>query len=253
VNGGLDDPAREGDSISPDTPAVSDLMHASECASRVQADADALCEQAGMPMALPTYDIVYDLLRAGRSSKESLCAIDAAIVKSQTCIMGEGASDAGLLATLLRELAESWQRLGNLHRADQLYGRTELIEEGLVSDGRSIIGISSTLQHWALLKLDMKEIGSAKELSERQVALARQAFEFGRYSPAALAQALRFHATILQELGLSEEAGAFEREAEAVSVSSSTCEGIFCTKKKSKSEPCNKIYIDKEKGPLCAD
>jgi hypothetical protein len=99
-----------------------------------------------------------ELLHQDISEKFSLCAIDAAIAKSQRECPGEnGGAAADNLAQLMVSLADKWSRRGVTERAEQLFAQAydKLSNSNVQFD----IGRHATLLAWTEFEMERNDLG----------------------------------------------------------------------------------------------
>jgi len=171
-----------------------------------------LCDLTETTVNVVVYNFIADLLLNGVTDKQTLCVIDAAVVRSQDHCVSPGIS-GGVepMAELMRLLALKWERQGELERADQLYRSAyALLEKSSVMS----LPKQGVLYYWALLKVKRGETERAVELIRLHTAVARQDYEAGKFPVASLISALWWEAALLEKLGLASEAQAARDEAE---------------------------------------
>lgn len=164
----------------------------------------------------------------GIDDADALCAIDTAIVRLlRNCPLEFPDSyllDMPTLAysDLAKLLADNWQRLGELRRADQMYHQAYVMlnEEPAWSLGK--LGI---LRQWVSLRVTLGDSDGAKDLAFLHTTIARRYYKCDGDSPLILVQSLEFQAETLSAIGYSREAEAARTEAQFLSKFPGKCSG----------------------------
>jgi hypothetical protein len=181
-----------------------------------------LCTPGSASVQVETFRSIRNRLSAGVRGAEALCEIDRALVHAQhEC--SQRVSDAQLIAGLMRQLAARWTKEGDLKRADGLYRRAYELNDGL-------LGGMAILQGWANLKLQLGDPQTAIELANLGITGARTAHATGEmavgFSTNVLIDALRFQASVLDRIGLSDDGRDAEQEAETLAAQQAPCTGL---------------------------
>src|SRR5262249_10166909 len=161
-----------------------------------------LCPSPATRTDTPSYRDTRDLLMRSSIEPRLLCAIEAAIAKSQRlCPTSRKDGSSALMLQLFRMVASHWDKERNFPKADGLYcpAYREAIEDG------SVLTNISVLQDWAFLMVQLEETESAKEFVLQQVAIAReedQSDRSSRFGTNALINALKFQAEMFERLNL---------------------------------------------------
>jgi len=152
-----------------------------------------------------------ELLHRGISERSSLCAIDAALTKSQRECPGEnGWAAAGNLAQLMVSLAGQWSRSGVTERAEQLFAQAY---DKLSNPNEQFdIGRYATLLAWTEFEMERNNLGRAYELAAQNTAGTRWLYEEWPLYWSMLANALEVEASVLERLNRIDEAQAVREE-----------------------------------------
>jgi hypothetical protein len=204
---------------------ASDLTNRSECSfPQSSISSPGLCNTSSGSLDEGAFRSLRDRLGAGVNGTDALCEIDAALVQAQKdCSSTQHLGDIQLIAGLMRLLAASWKRQGDLNRADQLYQAAYRLEEK--TPDQLELGKIAVLRDWANLKVQLGELQRARELAALQTELARRDQQAGRASSSLLISSLKFQATIFERVGSVDEASAARQEAARLSAHPDTCEG----------------------------
>lgn len=152
-----------------------------------------------------------NLLAQDISERSSLCAIDAAITKSQRECPGEsGQAAASNLAQLMVSLADEWNSSGVTERAEQLFARA--YDKVSNPDEQFDTDRSATLLAWTKFEMDRNNLGRAYELAALNTANTRRLYEEWPYQWWLLENALALEASILERLYRIDEAQAVREE-----------------------------------------
>lgn len=146
-----------------------------------------------------------ELFHQDISEKLSLCAIDAALTKSQRECPGEnGRAAAGNLAQLMVSLADEWNRNGVAERAEQLFAQAY---DKLSNPYEQFdMGRHATLFAWTKFEIERNDLGRAYELAAENTAGTRWLYEEWPLYWAMLADALEVEARVLERLSRIDEA-----------------------------------------------
>jgi hypothetical protein len=206
--------------------------------------APSLCRGATSGINRPAEARPRNLLGQDISEELSLCAIDAAITKSQLECPGDSAGAAANLAQLMASLAEEWSRSGVPKRAEQLFAKA--YNKVAVSDEQLDMPRSAILLAWTKFELERNNLGRAYELAALNTANTRKLYEEWPYQWWLMERALELEASVLERLYRIEEAHAKREELAELARSpnkAKTCwrnreEQVVC-----RSEPTKVIII----------
>lgn len=189
---------------------------------------EAVCSPITGAVDVAAHHFLRDRLVAGVADAQELSRIDIAVHQAQhDCSLGRYIGNPGIVANLMSLLAASWQREGNLNRADQLFQEAY---STLGNADYNLLEKLGVLHDWAILKLVSHEPERAAELAQLRTSEARREYEHGTWSKDSsrplLIDALKFQAILLEKIGLADEARPAEEEAKRLAAEQKPCEGV---------------------------
>ncbi|MDE2112799.1 MAG: hypothetical protein KGJ79_16785 [Alphaproteobacteria bacterium] len=163
-----------------------------------------------------------DGLRAYQYDRDELEVIEATLIEVHPKCMG--AAKAQLVSSLMQEVADNWENLHELRRADAAYRLAYDYEQAIPHD---VLGKIAVAQGWAILCAELTNFQHAKALAAEQTSVARWSYQHGQFDAHLLVESLQFEATILDRVGSHQRADQKRKEATEVLRTGRKCSG-FC-------------------------
>lgn len=183
-----------------------------------------LCRGPGKEIETLAHRYLSDQLHRTVRHVSALCEIDDLVVQAlRECTSDGFPLNVAIIASLMGQLAQNWERHEVLKRADLLYEKAYAVYGRQAATEYDLFKRMKVAERWMRLKLRLGDDRSAKELAYVQAELARWRHDTGRSPNVHLIEALERQAEILDEVGEAATARAIRSEAEALAAMPTRC------------------------------